>query len=330
MGISSQALSASVVECTTAQASDSVARLSPAELIEVRAPYCSLQEIEASQPGRVSARVWPEQVVDLEEGEIAAAEAGRHLAILGSIACASYSFDPKRRYYYLAERAVLRTPDELPRTRSHRQLRLSAEHLHSNAREALAECQMLDAEGHVLYGLNVTYKLVPEKIFQRLFAGFRVDLRRGGPRSPQPLSDSTLRRLRQNPYQRRLELSIAEVSEQQVRAELPSIPPAACAGHFAQYPALPVAVLMEAFSNVGGALLRKRLGAPDLRYRVRSAEIVASKLVFAGQPLSIHGTVLDDLPSAAVKMRLQACLASGEEVASTTTIMQGTTRAANL
>lgn len=293
----------------------------PVDLIEVRAPYCALRDVQAVHPGRVSALVIPEQLVDLELGDIAAAEAGRHMAILGSVACATHRCDPQRRSYYLAERAVLRSPESSDFTSKTNPLRLDAQCVESATRQARAECQIRRADGTLLFGLDVTYKLVPEKIFQRLFAAFRVDMRRA-PRIAVAASEP-VEHLRTNPYRQRLQLTVAELDRSRIRCQVPSVPVEACAGHFPLYPAVPVAVLMEAFSNAGGALLRTYRAAPELRYRVRCADIHASRLVFAGQAIVIHGEVLHDVSAHAVAMQMRACLPEGDEVASASFILDG-------
>ncbi|HKP63864.1 MAG TPA: hypothetical protein VJV78_44320 [Polyangiales bacterium] len=290
------------------------------DLIEVRAPYCALRDVQAVQPGRVSALVIPEQSVDLELGEIAAAEAGRHMAILGSVACATHRRDRERRSYYLAERAVLRSSESLGAASKMSPLRLDAHCVQSGRRQARAECEIRRGDGTLLFGLDVTYKLVPEKIFQRLFAAFRVDMRRTV-RTAGAASEP-VEYLRKNPYRQRLQLTVAELDRQRIRCEVPSVSVEACAGHFPLYPAVPVAVLMEAFSNAGGALLRTHRGAPELRYRVRSADVHASRLVFAGQSIVIHGEVLEDVPDG-VAMQMRACLLEGAEVASAKFVLDG-------
>lgn len=292
------------------------------DLIEVRAPYCALSDVELLQPGRVSACITPEQTLADEVGDIAAAEAGRHMAILGSVACASYKHDPARRSYYLAERAVLSSPEafSVPR-RAPSRLQLEAHCLQSTNRQSQANCQIQRPDGTQLFGLRVTYKLVPEKIFQRLFAAFRVDMRQA-PRTASPAPDG-VRQRRQNPYRHRLGLTVVTLDEHHIRADLPNVPAEACAGHFPLYPAVPVAVLMEAFSNAGGALLRKYRGEPALAYRVRSADIRASRLVFAGQGIVIHGEMLGDVSERGAKMQMCACLTNGEEVSSATFVMDG-------
>lgn len=299
-------------------------RPSLTDLIEVRAPYCALQHVSAESDGGISAVVSPEQQVDLEFGEIAAAEAGRHMAILGSIASALHQKDPARRCYYLAERAVLSSPDDLPAADGGGgSMRLRARCTQTATRSADAECEIRSAAGRPLFGLRVSYKLVPDRLFERLFAAHRVDMRRAPARSVHPLSEAAVLRLRRSPYRTRLPLAIQELDAQQVRGEIASVSAEACAGHFPLYPAVPVAVLMEAFSNAGGALLRHRLGDPSIRYRVRSADIVASRLVFAGQSITIRGDLLELVSDRGAKMQMRASLANGEEVSRATFVMDG-------
>lgn len=299
---------------------------SPEALIEVRAPYYALRDARTLAPGRVEAFVSAEQSLDMEAGLLAAAEAGRHMAILGSMACATLRPSDKTRCYFLAERALLSSPQEvslLDSTTGHaRQLRVSANALSSREREGAAECTVHDGSDHLLFTLRVGYKVVPEKVFRRLFAAFRVDMRQS-PRSderdrhPEAVQRSYEFR-RRNPYLKRLNLSIVALNGEQIRGELPNIPADACAGHFPLYPALPVAVLMEVFSNAGGALLRTRLANPALRYRVRNADILAAKLVFAGQSIVLEGNVLADLPGRGARVQMRATLPSGDEVSTAT------------
>jgi hypothetical protein len=322
MRVSGDTLRASVVSESqaTGAAHCVTTPANPVDLIEVRAPYCALRNVLVARPGQVSASVAVEQAVDLELGDIAAAEAGRHMAILGSIACATQQPDHARRYYYLAERAVLSSPEVMPVPRASGSVQVEAQCQQSNLRQAQANCAIRRADGSQLFGLHVTYKLVPEKIFQRLFSAHRVDMRQAD-RAQSPLTDS-VRQQRRNPYRQRLELTTIACDGKRIRAELPKIPAEACAGHFPLYPAVPVAVLMEAFSNAGGALLRKYRAADALRYRIRGADILASKLVFAGQSIVIQGEVVAEVSALAVQMEMRASLSDGEEVSHSTFLIE--------
>jgi hypothetical protein len=290
---------------------------SPEALIEVRAPYYALVGARVLGPGCVEAFVSPEQSLDMEVGALPAAEAGRHMAILGSMACATLRPSDKTRCYFLAERATLSSPEQAPSLRSTEPLRVTATALPSRERDGEAECEIRSMDGRLLFALRVGYKVVPEKVFRRLFAAFRVDMRKS-PRAGAETSEPGRDFPRHNPYLRRLDLSVISLSNQEIRGELLNIPAEACAGHFPLYPALPVAILMEVFSNAGGALLQARLGNSGLRYRVRNAGILASKLVFAGQSISVRGEVVSDLESGGAKVRMSAWLPGGEEVSSAT------------
>lgn len=290
---------------------------SPVDLIEVRAPYCALRDVHSPQSGLAHASVQPELPMDMEAGPVCAAEAGRHMAILGSVACATHTSDPRKRLYYLAERALLRAPEYSDAEGPASLLHVSARCVDSRLRSARSECELRLIDGTLLFGLDVTYKLVPEDIFRRLFGAFRVEMRRS-PRPPHSGNSHDYHQRRQNPYRQRLPLSVAALDARRIRTELNTIPAEACAGHFPLYPALPVAVLMEAFANSTGMLLRSYRASPALRFRVTSADISASRLVFAGQSLVIDGEVVGALSEHSVEMRMRASLSSGDEVSRAT------------
>ena len=299
-------------------------------IIEVRAPYCALDDVRIVEPGLATAVVVPEQEVDLEVGLIAAAEAGRHLAILGSYACASSGASRDGRHYYLAERADLEGADFFMDSAVSRSvpLRIAARVTSSDTRRPRVACEMQTASGRPIFSLSVGYNVIPERVFQRLFASHRVDMRRearpeGGPAQAPP------ERHRRNPYRRRLPLTIEYVDGRSVRAALPCVRAEDCSGHFPLYPAIPVAVLMEAFSNAAGALLRERAMDPSLRYRVLRAEIRASKLVFAGQSLLLSGETIEARGESGALMRMIASTADGLEVADATFVMEGCSSAAH-
>jgi len=290
---------------------------SPLDLIEVRAPYCALRDVRSSQPGDATASVHPELPMDMEAGPVCAAEAGRHMAILGSVACATHKRESGKRLYYLAERALLQAPDISEADGAASLLHVSARCVESRTRVAQAACELRQTDGTLLFGLGVTYKLVPEDVFQRLFAAYRVDMR-GSPRRAHDTSHAAYHPQRRSPYRQRIPLTLSSLDARHIRTELNQIPAEACAGHFPLYPALPVAVLMEAFANSTGMLLRSFRDNPELRFRVTSADITASRLVFAGQSLVIEGEVVGELSEHKVEMRMRASLSGGDEVSRAT------------
>lgn len=292
-------------------------------MIEVRAPYCALSDVRILEPGVATALVIPEQEVDLEVGPVAAAEAGRHLAILGSYACASSGGAREGRHYYLAEEAQLEATDLVEESglSGRAPLRVLARVTSNDKRRPRAACEIHTLSGARLYSLSVGYNVVPERVFQRLFAAHRVDMRRE--RRGENGAAAAAAVHRRNPYRRRLPLTIEHVDGRTVRAALPCVNAEDCSGHFPLYPAIPVAVLMEVFSNAAGALLRQGAMAPSLRYRVRRAEIRASKLVFAGQGLVLSGETLEPHGELGALMRMRAWAADGHEVADATFVLEG-------
>jgi hypothetical protein len=252
-------------------------------LIDVRPPYYALTGVGLREPGFVHARVRPEHPLGHEVGPLAAAEAGRHLAILGACAASSIR-QPVGRHYYLAHRARLVRRQREVTVHSGATFEATAQSATRTGREATA-LGMLRATGSkdVLYELDVSYKVLSQPAFQRVFAAHRKDLR-VAPRDDLCASDARLASLRRNPYQEALPLEITDRAPQGVRASLSVVSAELCAGHFPFYPALPVAVLMHALSTLCGEALRVRWG-DAMYYRVMNAEVQAERLAFAGERL---------------------------------------------
>lgn len=259
-------------------------------LIDVRPPYYALSDVELRKPGVVTARVMPEHPLGHEVGSLAAAEAGRHLAILGSCACSSLR-EPVGKHYYLAQRALLISHDESTLD-SHESFIACAESVLQKPREVTARAVLCAANsGNTLFELDVSYKVMSQAAFARVFAAHRRDLRgtsredRSAHQAPKLLAQ------RRNPYRDQLPLEITQRSHDGVQARLGVITPELCAGHFPMFPALPVAVLMHSLSTLCGEALRVRWGQ-STRYRVRMADVSAARLAFAGESLRFDASYL--------------------------------------
>jgi hypothetical protein len=247
-----------------------------AELIEVRAPYFALRNLSAQTPGTVTASVVPEQPRGHELGGFAAAEAGRHLAIAGSCACAS--LDPAAgKRFYLANRATLRRVSQAPALEG--PLAVQATAISRDKRKAEAQATIADALGRVLFALDVGYMVLEERVFQRMFSAHRRDLR-AQTRTPGGIFDH----LRKSPYQKPLPLLTTQLDRDAGVALLPELQGELCAGHFPMYPAMPVALLMYGLSSLSGEVLRARYGSQH-RYFVQGAHVRADNLAFAGDSL---------------------------------------------
>jgi hypothetical protein len=252
------------------------------DLIDVRPPYFALQAIELRQPGFVQAAVRPEHPMGHEVGALAAAEAGRHLAILGACACSSIRL-PVGRHYYLAHRArIVQHQQRLAGAES--RFEGVARSTTRTGREATASAALhATGSGELLFELDISYKVLSQPAFQRIFAAHRKDLRALPRDSAQSSAEQPLNR-RRNPYLKALPLEITRRAPQSVQALLPEVSPQLCAGHFPFYPALPVAVLMHSLASLSGEALRVRWG-DAARYRVLAADVHAERLAFAGERL---------------------------------------------
>jgi len=251
-------------------------------LIDARPPYYALDDVAVYQPGFVEARIRPEHPLGHEVGPLAAAEAGRHLAILGACACSSLR-EQHATHYYLAQRARLVRHGN---STSNAPARFSAVAWSGTRRGRAARAHALlraAGEQSTLFELDVSYRVLSAAVFQRVFAAHRRDLRA----APRDLRDDGVEQRiaqRNNPYHRPLPLEITRRTPKSVRARLAHVTPQLCSGHFPLYPALPVPLLMQSLSTLCGEALRVRWGN-GTRYRVHSADVSAERLAFVGERL---------------------------------------------
>lgn len=247
----------------------------------VRDPYFALTELCASDD-EILAVVRAEQPLGREGGPISAAEAGRHLAILGSCAAAFSRSDDKRNFY-LATTATLTRSGDKP-------MALSSPHLCVRAtgwcdgREAGSRAAMTTAEGAPVFELAVGYRVIPPRLFERLFKHARFDLRR----APRPVMGDDDASRRESPYRASLDLEFEEVTAKRSKARLAMVTPAQCAGHFPLYPTMPVAIIMGGLITMAGSILSHRQGN-DASFIVNRAEVRADRLIVAGQPVDFEG-----------------------------------------
>lgn len=221
--------------------------------IEVRPPYLSLTQVSRDRDALV-AQAAAEAPSHGEVGPMTGAEMGRHAAIAGSLALAQAQGDDRRRFY-LARHAECRfvPHDAAPGTPV--ALRATAQELDKRGGTARID---LTAEGAPLASFTVTYAILQEATFVRLFQRHR---------RPIPAGVS--------PYDRLLREDVT-VDADRAEVTVDAIEPETCAGHFPAYPALPVAVLMGQLSYLAGRLMPGR-------FRVTWGEVSAQDLAWAGE-----------------------------------------------
>ena len=233
-------------------------------------PYFALHGL-TSTPQGVQATVPVDYARHPELTPISAAEAGRHLAILGSCAVNQIQDTP---IYCLAQRAILHLnpwhlssapPSSSPRFRAVAKATAVAPKIYH------AQADLLDASHTAIFSLDVHFMAIPKRVFERLFAHRHI-LSIGSPI--------------ENPYRHPIWVEPRVMQADFFQGVLGPILPTQCWGHFHNFPALPVAILMANLCHSAGLLLQHIVGE-DCRYAVSLAQVHAQNLAFAGDILDI-------------------------------------------
>lgn len=234
----------------------------------VQPPYFAFDRIWRTEKG-VSGTFSPEHPMEHEGGLIAAAEAGRHLAILGACAAAATAPDNARRYYLAGSASLTRCP-----------------FWPGDSAKIEATSEVTDATNHGLttfgticgpqpiYTLRCSYHVLPERLFTRLFKTYY---------------DASLPAHGQSPYRHGISLRDVTHSDNGLSAVAGPLSVEDCAGHFPCYPAWPVAVVMHTLTRVAGRALQHIVNR-ECRHSVVQAEVFADHLVPAASALSFRVT----------------------------------------
>lgn len=232
----------------------------------VRPPYFALRDLrlETGLNGEnLIATVSAQNAPNHEIGPIQGAELSRHAAIAGLCAAASAQADSDRRYY-LARQAWYegfdnRAPYGTP-------IRIRAEVLELDKRQARA-LVTATALGEPVCRLEVIYTILTEAAFERLFRSRRLET-------------PTFETFGQVPLG-----AIERDGDAWIR-RVESVTLESCAGHFQNYPAMPVAVLMHQLKNLAGHAMTSGQG----RFRVVRADVEAADFCWAGEAVSFSVT----------------------------------------
>lgn len=199
-----------------------------------------------------------------EVGPMSSAEISRHAAISGLCAAALAQTDDNRRFY-LAQRAEYwgvpnGAPYGVPVT-------FAATLQSFDKRGARSEI-VVQAADEPLATLVVDYTILTEYAFSRLFrARYRST-------TPQPAMNIDLP-------------GRAERLGERAAFDVTALPETVCAGHFADYPALPVALLMGQLGTAAWRLMNASAlaeGEPNgVRWRGVRASVNATDLCWAGE-----------------------------------------------
>ncbi|MDF9757497.1 3-hydroxymyristoyl/3-hydroxydecanoyl-(acyl carrier protein) dehydratase [Pseudomonas sp. TE6288] len=245
------------------------------ERIAVQRPYFAFERLYHTvyDDWDICGDFIPEQPLGQELGPIAIAEAGRHLAILGS--CAAALTQPAgERIYYLAIHAIWSMgacPIIAPETTM---LTARAKIVDRTKKRVKAKTELL-FDGEVVGALQVEYQILSEKLFGALFGAFWQEEHK---------------EVVESPYSTALDLRLSSIKRHAVKAQCAGEAEGHCAGHFPHYPMWPVAVVIYGLTQVLSFLLEKRLKRP-FRFKALEAEVHALQLVSAHEPLTFYAGV---------------------------------------
>lgn len=254
--------------------------------ISVRAPYFALSDVQEVDGGAISTTVPPAPPLNPETGVAEAAQVARHLAILGSLAVAAKR-DDDDRHHYLATRAhFLRTANNYDgaedQGRAGGSLRAEAVGQWTDRRNARAFAKLLSADGQTLNVLDVEYTVMTPRMFDRLQPPIHESVLALSERTATPEVMPALDAL---PF---VVLPIPHDDPSRVVVDCGEIPVGMCAGHFDDYPAAPVALVMGQLSRAAGLSLERQLDCGPITYQVDEAKVKAARLGRAGQRLTLR------------------------------------------
>ena len=241
-----------------------------ADQIMVQKPYNIIFDLEEYGDESIRGKVKNEFLSANECGPISCSEAGRHIAILGSIALSRKS---NSKNYHLATYADLKRKTRS--TGNGNILKLQAKIFSFSTKYSEIIGAISDTNNQIIYETTVKNKTLSQPLFSRLFSPFKY---------PATINNNT------SPYRKRRQLSDIQITENKVTAVYGNILPNECEGHFADYPALPVAIVGNTLGELAIALFLFHNSAYS-KAIVLACKINAYRLAFHGEYLTMRGEV---------------------------------------
>lgn len=240
-------------------------------LIMVKAPYDVIYDICANTDHSISGKVKNEYLYEQEGGPIGVSEAGRHLAILGSMVLAKdYNF--VAAHYYLAIHAELK--------RHSTQISHSSSYLTLNVKTLLKEKRTATVSGEIrlpnnelIYTITVVYKVLSQGVFSKLFSQHK---------NSQKIQNII------SPYINRKKLTSLVIENHRISGTYGVVLAKECEGHFLDYPALPVAIIGYLYIELGMKLFSKHTNNQFDKILVMNTTINALRLAFSGEKVTFE------------------------------------------
>ena len=138
--------------------------------IAVRAPYFAMRDVRELVSGTVEASVSALHAGESELDPLTSSDAGRHMAILRALACASAQSDDRRRHYLASAAKIERAPQSHPEIRQRRGRAMGTL---DGKRHACTTVE-LHAASKCAFRLSVEYRVLKEAAFEHMYASRRV------------------------------------------------------------------------------------------------------------------------------------------------------------
>ncbi|KAJ1474809.1 hypothetical protein T484DRAFT_1969749 [Baffinella frigidus] len=242
----------------------------------VQPPYFALEDfsVEKDLTGvELSARAPVQTWAEHEGGPISGSEAARHLAILG-LCAVSLQNPTEGRVYYPIKTASMRIDTTLPRiTTATLHIKAICTSFDLVGGEACATATMLGESGEVVAFLEVTYHMIGEHDFSKIFKDYKVETSGAFlPGSPDPylawpITPAGTGGEESSPTQ--VELGLVEVDM--------------CAGHFDGYPAFPVSVMQRHVTNALTEAVCKANNWRAARVTMAAGAVITHRFAWAGK-----------------------------------------------
>lgn len=228
----------------------------------VKAPYNRLYDLVEHGETGIKAKVKLESPQGLEFGGPSSAEIGRHMAILGSCVLARNT-KQDGSFYYLAKSAKIVRENKDKHFEPWSTCQLVATLKDKQSVDVTTTCA---DTGLVMARLTCSYQRLSPRLFDRLFAAHRME-------TPET---------QENPYAKEVAWLDLKLEGSSGRARIEKVCPPMCVGHFKDYPALPVAILMDRINRLACEHLHHASGEVGI---VSEGQIDAESLAFAGEEL---------------------------------------------
>jgi hypothetical protein len=243
----------------------------------VSRPYFALSDLRQITPGEVSADISAETDPMGQAASIGMGEVGRHLAILGL--CGAATVNPcSGRHFYLARTAHLQWLAPVGERSTPDASRLHG-HAHAkfvNPRNAQADTELTDQHGQVLAKVQLEYQVMTTAIFAHLIANAAAQRVILG--YPAPASAVS-------PYSRALPLTAMRWDRDVLSAQL-EVSADLCAGHFDDFPMLPVAIAGSAMTAMLDHAVRRFTNNPAARWLTRTVDVAAKQFAPVGSTVT--------------------------------------------